>query len=87
MSTTDSANIVIGLRGEELGDWALEKEENLYDLFDYFVRGDVFGFLYEGTEHYKELTNDDNGRFDSLVNKFVSMTGLTPKVFLIVNSY
>ena len=87
MSTAYSANIVVGLHAEDMEGWALNQGEDLYDLFDYFGRWDVFGFLYEGTEHCKELTNDDNGRFDSLINKFVSMTGLTPKVFLIVDSY
>ena len=87
MSTTYTANIVIGLYSEAMEDWALEKEENLYDLFDYFVKGDVFGFLYEGTEYCKELTYGDNGRFDSLIDKFESITGLTPKVFLLVDRY
>ena len=87
MSTTYTANIVIGLRGDDLESWALENEEILYDLFDYYERGDVFGFLYEGTEYCKELTYGDNGRFDSLIDKFESITGLTPKVFLLVDRY
>lgn len=87
MSTTYTANIVVGLHAENLEDWAQENDELLDDLFDYFPHADVYGFLYTSTEDSTELVEGDNGKLDRLIEEFKGYTGIFPKVMLIVDSY
>lgn len=86
MSTTYTANIVVGLHAEDLEDWAQENEENLEDLFFYFPHANVYGFLYTYTEDSTELVEGDGGLLDRLIEEFKNYTGKSPKVMLVVDS-
>lgn len=87
MSTTYTANIVVGLQEEALWDWEAESEENLEDLFEYFPHSGVYGYLYESTEDFASLTEGDGGELDSLISEFEKVTGAKPQVLLVVDSY
>lgn len=87
MSTTYTANIVVGLHAEDLEDWAQENDELLDDLFDYFPHADVYGLLYTSTEDSTELVEGDGGLLDRLIEEFKRYTGKSPKVMLVVDSY
>lgn len=79
MSTTYTANIVIGLHAEDLEDWAQESEENLEDLFDYFHYADVYGYCFLSTEVSTTLKVSATGSMGSLIEKFIEVVGIPPK--------
>lgn len=87
MSTTYTANIIVGLHAEDLEDWAQENEENLEDLFDYFHYADVYGFSFMSTENSTTLKNGKEGELKTLIDMFIEIVGIPPKVMLVVNSY
>lgn len=87
MSTTYTANIVVGLHTEDLEDWAQENDELLDDLFDYFHYSDVYGFSFLSTENFATLKNGKEGELKTLIDKFMEIVGIAPKVMLVVDSY
>lgn len=87
MSTTYTANIVVGLHAEDLEDWAQENEENLEDLFDYYPIADVYGYCFLSTEVSTTLNNSATESMVRLINKFIKVVGISPKVMLVVDSY
>lgn len=87
MSTTHTANIVVGLYAEDLEDWALENEEILEDLFSYFHLEGVFGYAFMSTEDLTVLSPNSEATLKTLIEAFKEITGLDPKVFLLVDSY
>lgn len=87
MSTTYTANIIVGLHAEDLEDWAHENEENLEDLFDYYPIADVYGFSFLSTENFATLKNGKEGELKALIDKFMEIVGISPKIMLVVDSY
>lgn len=87
MSTTYTANIIVGLHAEDLEDWANENEENLEDLFDYFHHVDAYGYCFLSTEVSTTLNSSATESMVSLIDNFIKVVGISPKVMLVVDSY